>query len=361
VTATPRAVSRFEARLLQVLRFLLRQGPGGAALPLILSRYPQPKCLSRAAVELIEDTLAKGGPLLLARGGGWRRERYLRAGQVAAGRLWQRSPPEELALSFSAAALQFLVWLTAENAAEWQGAWPLPPLAALTAGDQLLLYFTFASLQATEAAPLLRAQPVFAGHPLCRLAYPGVDFTPAGAVPVPDFLPWTSGVRACILEGLQPELASRWLVVERRKGALRDWQEMQRLGQSQEAVLDACLDAFDRAGRRDLARFLLVTLAELLLPAEPRAGRWLGQLASAGPRLADRVETQRAALVLLRQTERFRQWEQRARGVAFFDEDYAASQLWKAEWERWQGEELHRRALAVLREVEPFQAKKGDS
>jgi hypothetical protein len=73
-------------------------------------------------------------------------------------------------------------------------------------------------------------------------------------------------------------------------------------------------------------------------------------------RLADRAEVYRAALVVLRHLERLRQWDQQARTVGYFDEGYAAGQLWKAEWEHWAGEGLWARAQAVLRELEPFAA-----
>ena len=51
---------------------------------------------------------------------------------------------------------------------------------------------------------------------------------------------------------------------------------------------------------------------------------------------------------------RMRGWAQEARGVAFFEETYAASQLWKADWERWQGDVLCPRADAIIREIEPL-------
>src|SRR5947209_5453334 len=83
-----------------------RQSPG-AEPP------PPPACLSRPAVRLVKDALAKGCVFLLARRGGWRVERHLRGGRVAEGRLWQRTPPAELGLTFSRHALEFLVWITA--------------------------------------------------------------------------------------------------------------------------------------------------------------------------------------------------------------------------------------------------------
>lgn len=96
-----KAVSRFEANLLAVLRFFLRKAPAAQAHPLIQKPHDAPPCLSRPAVDLVQDTLAKGTMLLLAHGRGWHRERFLRDGRAVEGRLWQRTKPEELGLDFT--------------------------------------------------------------------------------------------------------------------------------------------------------------------------------------------------------------------------------------------------------------------
>src|SRR5205823_1688148 len=56
----PKMVSRFEANLLRILRFFLKQAPAEQAMKLINDRMDRPKCLSAAAVELVEDSLSKG-------------------------------------------------------------------------------------------------------------------------------------------------------------------------------------------------------------------------------------------------------------------------------------------------------------
>ena len=64
--------------------------------------------------------------------------------------------------------------------------------------------------------------------------------------------------------------------------------------------------------------------------------------------------THRAGLVLLHTLERLRRWSLQAQTVSYFDETYAASQLWKADWEQAQGDVLWTRAQRLLREVEPL-------
>jgi hypothetical protein len=82
---------------------------------------------------------------------------------------------------------------------------------------------------------------------------------------------------------------------------------------------------------------------------------WLGTLNLDGVRLAERQTVQHAALAFVRHLETLRQWEEQARSVGYFDEGYAAAQLWKAEWEALDGDQLHRQAQTLLRESELLQ------
>jgi hypothetical protein len=367
---SPRVISRFEANLLEILRFFLRKGSVERVARRILDPCEQPRCLSRAAVELVKDTLAKGYTSLLANGreettakgypsfltlpGGWRSERYLRGIRVAEGRLWQRTDPEELGLTFSRHTLDFLIWVTAAKLSDSDLRWWTTKGRTLTLGDQLLLYYAYGGLRQVRGGSVQEPgkKSVFAGNAICRLGYPG-DFANAPADVEFSFGPWLSEPGSWILEALQGELASRWVAAEEQKEKEPSWTYMQAVGRTQGQAVSAFLDAIDGAGRRDLARFLLAALARLLAEGVT-AERWLGGMKFRGTTIAERTETGRHALVALRQLGRLRQWAQEARGVAFFEENYAASQLYKADWEHWQGEALHARAEAILREVEPL-------
>ncbi len=345
-------VSRFEANLLHLLYYFLGREPIERAARLLENRMSPPPCLSRPAVQLVQDALAKGCPERLARRGGWRVARHLRGEKIVQGRLWQRTAPAELGLKFSRQTLELLSWLTACQPGDKEPAWPLRE-AELTPGDLLLLFFVHEGLRGLAdnwGADKLRQRPGFARHGLCRLAYPE-DFT--GQVGSPDFAPWTTGLGACMLEALQPELAARWVQVEGGKERLADPGQMLRLGQEQDRVLTAFLDAVEQAGRLDLARFLLRAVADLLGP-HANAGMWAGSLRLEGLRLADRAAAYAGALAFLRQLDRLRSWERRARTVGYFDEGYQASQLWKADWEFYQGDQLHERAQGILRQLDPM-------
>ena len=352
-------VSRFEANLLRLLWFFLHREPPERALPLLENRCPAPKCLHRSAVNLVKDALAKGCVLLLAQRGGWRRERFLRRGKIAEGRLWQRTRPMQLPLEFSRFSLEFLIWLTATRPGDRE-----PPLSVpsddLTSGDRLLLFLAHQKLRNAADGPgamQMRLQSPFVEHGLCRLAYPE-DFTAAPDSIAPRFTPWTNGVGAAILEALQPELEVRWVKIEAAKESMADPVRMRALGRSQELVLTAFLDAVEAANRLDLARFLLAA-AGRLLDARVDARTWTEALQTSGLRIADRAEVHRSATAFLRSLERLRALEQRLRSIGYFDEGYAAAQLWKDDWARHDGNTLCERARAIVRQLEPLRPDAG--
>jgi FtsH ternary system domain X6 len=347
-------VTRFEANLLRLLSYFLRREPAESALALVENRCAPPPCLGRPAVRLVQDALGKGCTLLLARRGGWRVERFLRGNRVVAGRLWQRTPPDDLGLTFSRHSLEFLIWITSARPGDREPHWG-PAEEDLTPGDRFLLYFAHEGLREAAdslgAADLRRRQP-YGRHGLCWLAYPE-DYAKAPTGVDPNFEPWTSGLGADMLEALQPELAARWVKVEGAKGRMIEWQRMRAVGQSQERVLTAFLDAVEKAGRLDLARFVLQA-AHQLLGEHANSDMWVGGLTSAGPRLADRAATYQSALALLLRLPRLQSWERRARIVGYFDEGYQAAQLWKADWEQYNGDVLCERAQAIVRHLDPL-------
>jgi hypothetical protein len=347
-------VSRFEADLLRLLYYFLGREPVERASRLVEARVTPPSCLSRSAVRLVQEALAKGCVEQLARRGGWRVERHLRGDKMVQGRLWDRTAPADLGLSFSRHALELLIWLTASRPGDREPAWRLQE-QELTPADQLLLFFVHEGLRRCAedlGARQLRRRPGFDRHGLCRLAYPE-DFTEHNSPP--DFAPWTTGLGACMLEALQTDLAARWVQVEGDKERLADPGQMLHLGQAQDRALTAFLDAVEQAGRLDLARFLLQAAAHLLSP-QANAAMWAGSLRTEGLRLAERTAVYAAAVTFLRHLDHLRAWERRARTVGYFDEGYQASQLWKADWERYQGDQLHERAQGIIRQLDPLRS-----
>jgi hypothetical protein len=264
--------------------------------------------------------------LLLAREGGWKRERFLRGERSATGRLWERTAPAELGLSFSRHTLEFLIWITASDLSLGTAAAPVEAAAAeLTVGDRLLLFLAYRALRETAARQALWRWPGLASEGLIRLAFPD-DFAP-DQFPRAEFAVWTTGLGACLLEAFQASLATNWTISDAGVSR-RAEEEPGKASAQRESVLQPFFDALEHAGRHDLARFLLSA-----------AQRSLGNLPGDEFRcLAQGARDVQAYL------ERLRRWERAARSVGYLDEGYAASQLWKAEWEHWDGEELYRRA-----------------
>ena len=350
----PPAVNRFEYNLLRILRFLLGHMPADQVAPLLNVRLtPAPHCLSRTCVHLVEDTLAKGIVLALVRGGGWRRDRFLRHGQPVAGRVWERVPLEERSLDFSAIVFEFLVWLTAEKPTDPHSRWELQA-TDLPPADAMFFTIAYDSLRVLPDLPgVLSGKAVFSRNGLCRLLHPGDFHVPAE--PLTElFDPWMTGLRAVLLECLQPLLLTRWLHSERAKGQITDWTAMRVQGTAELAVLSGFLAAVEKSGRLDLARFVLHT-ASGVMSSNATPEYWTAGLHANRPtRLADRIETERVALALAQQLDTLQRWDRRARSVGYFDEEYAASQMWKAEWEAVRGDELAVRAKVALDRLDPL-------
>jgi hypothetical protein len=345
-----KSVSRFEANLLRVLQSFLGQAPASQAAKLVMRHDAAPPCLSRAAVDLIQDFLKKGVVTYLAQSG-WKQERFLRNGSVVTGRLWERTSPEQLGLTFSGHSLEFLLWLMTTAARDKKPKWQ-PAHGKLTVGDRFLFFLAMHCLRKSGEGHVLARHGIMHQDGLIRLAFPDLmPHTQAAIV----WTPWTTGVGACILESLQCTLSNRWLEIERGKEGTTDAKVLVALGQSQDAVLSGFAESLTTAGRWDLARFLLQALVELLRDA-PSASRWVGQLKLDSLRLAARMDAQRAALALVRCTATLQQWDAQARTIGYFDEGYAAAQLWKSDWEAAGGAQLCQHADAILREIEPLKS-----
>lgn len=354
----PRQVSKFEFHLLRILRFVVGHFPADQGMQLVRATVTRPECLSAGAVDLVKDTLAKACVLFLVKQGAWRNDKYLREGNPVQGRVWDRVPLDERSLTFSPAVLEFLQWATAEKVNDTKTPWDAAP-KALTPADEFFFWLAF---DATRADPdllaALRRKDAFRTNHLCWITCPG-DMVEGDEATPPDFAPLFEGQRAVILECLQPHLAHRWVRSERMKGQIGDWKRMRQQGRAEFAALQAFLKAAHAAKRTDLARFVLKTNAALFT-SELTPVFWTGGLQGSGPpRLADRLDTQRAALAVPRQMEVLEAWQREALNVGYFDEGYQASQMWKADWEAANGTRTAARAHAAVEMLEPLRGPLG--
>lgn len=346
-------VSQFEANLIRTLRCVVGQIPIEQTLPAILREWPCPRCLSRACVELVKDTLAKGIPRFLARQG-WNVERFIHDESIVEGRLWQRSPLEHRQLEFSRHTLEWLIWLTAENPGKPESL-PNIPWDDCTVGDAVLFLLTFARLRETPAEANLLGTGVIKGNSLVALVFPEAFADQECSSSVEEIGRWFRPDRAWLLEALQPWSRMRWLETETEKRRVLSRDELQNVGAAQQAILDAYLDAADRSGRRDLTRFVMDVAVDLLRSStDDDRANWFDRVDVGDLRIADRQSVYESGLVLLRSLSRLDQWNQSARNIGFYDEEYEASQLWKSDWEKWNGDSVCRQAREIVDSLAEF-------
>lgn len=342
-------VSEFEARLLRILRCAMQKMTVEQALALLVKPMKRPKCLSRNCVELVQDGLSKGVTEWLARSG-WANSRFLHNAAVVSGRLWGRHSPEALQLSFSKNSMELLIWLTAVNFAE-----PKSPAnideRTLTPGDRLLMLMTYAAIRSTLGGPSLLKQPGFEQHGLIGLMFPSDVAVVKGKKKEPDIAFWCQLEHCWVLEALQTELARQWFRIERGKRKASNGAEVKKIGKLQSKVLTALFAAARQSERKDLCLFLLSTGHHLLQSFDTE--KWFDHLDVRHLRMADRASVYRAALAYFHGTEKLHEWNQQAQGVGFYDEDYQASQLWKSEWERLDGDRLVRASRKIIHDVDP--------
>jgi hypothetical protein len=194
-------------------------------------------------------------------------------------------------------------------------------------------------------------QAPFQNHALLWLACLA-DMGEAEAPQSWDFSPWMAGLGAAILESLQLLLTARWVNMKRQKARIREPASMRRFGELQFQLLAHLFDAAETADRRDLCRFFLIAVEQLL--REPDSARPQYQIDTANLKMAERMEVHQAAGACFRQMERMGRWNLRARGIGYYDEGYAAAQLWKADWEDLAGDRLCAESRARLHALEPL-------
>lgn len=347
-----RGVSRFEADVLRIVSCLVHRAPAEQVLALVVGKAERPGCLSRTCVELVQDHLRKGVVSLLARTGGWQQSRFLRNGTANTGKLWERTPPRELGLFFSRHSLSFLMWLRAASLDD-SAFRPRTEKSPLTIADRFLFFLAYESLRETKASPGLFDQQVITTNPFVRLMFPE-DFADTSSVAPVDLSELFAPENAWLLETLQPWLRQRWRAVERHKRILIRPEEMTGLGRVQGAILDECLAQCEQTGRPDLARFLLQALFDSV-EGTPIATDWARNLRVTDLRMADRAQAYQSAMAFLNRATVFQRWTDEARQVSYLDrEEYAAAQLWLADWEHWNGDAVSRTAAELVRQLDPL-------
>lgn len=314
--------------------------------------------ITTACEELLRDALAQVWPALWRRGG-TQPAASLAGTAVRRGWIWERHAPAGLA--FSPATLRLLQWmlsaplLVAERPRRGQPMrLPPEPLeeAALTLGDQVLIYLALDATSGSAMQGALTGQAMVRAAPLAWLGF--ADLFDTGAARPPAFESLCEGAGAIVVETLTPQLARRWRAVELCKRATSSPERLIAVGAAQDAVLRGFMEACDRRRRRDLAGFVIDASAPLLQREIAPTPARLDPEAPLSRRAAARV----AAGALLRAVGVWAAWDQAHRGVRFIDDDYPAAQLLLARFEAIQASGAARAAawLAELAALAPTAA-----
>jgi len=348
-------VAASEYDLLTVARALVGLIGPDAAAPILRQGRPVQERVGPTAMGLLQDVLAKGAVLSLTRRGGWREAEHLGQREPRPARLWERREPP--ALVFGPLTYELCRWLTS---AQLGGGEPkrLRWDRSATLADQLALYLACDLAQRAGCGEAVAASSAFRRSPLAWLGF--VDLLSVAGAPSAAELTasaWDALFKGeggtTLLEALQADLARRWLEVEHGKARITSAQRLTELGVAQTAVLEGLTTAAEGAGRRDLAAFACEAAARLLR-YRPSASCWVRGLVREGS-LEERARACREGGAFLRSLERIHRWVEEARGVRFFDDDYAASQLLLRQWEPLGGAG-YQHALQIVADLQAIDA-----
>jgi hypothetical protein len=310
-------VAASEADLIELARALV--SPGAKDVWPVLARQRKlPSHIGPSSARLVEEALRHVWPAL------WRRHGSAQGTSLSGqrGRGWERNQP--LPLEYSPATIKFLRWLVASPFAA--PASMIEPLHVepLTVGDQVVVYLALDLTAGTPAQARIAMQPFLRGAPLAHLGFPHL-----AAPPRPTFESLVTGAGAIVVEALGPDLARRWHEIELAKRALSQPDDVVKLGAAQEQVLAGFMATCDRAGRRDLAAFVLDVAARMVARGTPPVSA-LDPTTS----LTARSAARQAAGALLRGVVRWSEWDEEHRTVRFIDDGYAAAQVLLARFEQ---------------------------
>jgi FtsH ternary system domain X6 len=313
---TPK-VSASEAEIISMARALTAPQQLDVWSLLAGSRTLPPK-IGTTCAGLVADALAQIWPALWTRDGA-RPGASIRNGKVVRGRGWERNPMSPLEYSpFTIALLRWLVEMPLATA----GVVDKLGIKPTTIGDQVVAYLALEVASETPAQLTIARASRAASAPLAWLGFAHV----LPGEPPEDDKAWdalTTGTGAVVVETLQVELAKRWRTIELTKRGMTDPEALIALGQAQDTTLQRFMAACTRAGRRDLAGFVLDAMVPLLGRDVAPFPNDLDRTKPLGVRMAAR----NAAGALLRAMQTWCDWDRAHRGVRFLDDDYEASQL----------------------------------
>lgn len=287
-------VAQSEAELLTIARALFGRANRSETRRVLEQRRPDFRRIGETAMDLLEDTLAKGAVLELVRRGGWIDRR---------GRLWDRAEPP--ALEFTAFTFELLRWMTVTPMRAPDRSVLSKPAAL---GDEVV---AFLAADLLERLGFEHRHRVLMRAPLCSLVYAG------DADEAPD---------PFLVDALTEELTRRWVDIVNAKSMLGADKHIEN-GAREQRVLGLFLDAIENGDRR-FALFLVEAARRLHVTAPD-----LMEGITEGTSLSDRSAAMAAAARFFEAIERVQTWHAAHGLVRFFDDEYDAAQRLREDWE----------------------------
>jgi hypothetical protein len=337
-----------ETDLLTIARALVSAEPE-AAVDASLAAEARVKLLRPRAMEVLEDTLAKGAVFALARLGGARAIIRPDGGSAKPARVYDVRPVPHLA--FGRYTFELLRWLTRTPL----GLSTVRPFVLMpeTIGDELVGYLALRLVAGRRFEATVAAQPGLTGA-LAWLGFarPIARYCMEPATPAFDAL-LASAEGRLVVECLAGDLAQRWAASIGWRGKdLLELEVAARIGMRERTTLDMFIDAAAKADRWDLATFL-VEAARLALPPGVRP-ELIAQRASPpvrpGGTLRARTEARQRAGALFHVLPRIARHYEDLSLVRFIDDGYDVAQATLSSWSPL-GREGFARGAAVAGEL----------
>jgi hypothetical protein len=313
-------VTSDEEPILQLARALFAQVPESTLHGLLGQARKTPPRLTPDAMKLLEETLATGAALFVARHGAWRKD----AGQ----RLWEKSPLPPL--TFTGASLQFLRWLLGigERAQE---ALLLPTRQLAANGDELLLVAALTTTQGTPWQAAIAWQPMVRESAVCVAGYAAELGAVRSLDEVPAFDLSPGGWHAFALEGLADLFAEVWTEAELAKRHEQLPARLQGGSVAQQRVLEALFAAAASMETRGPLLFLVEAARRVLAASMPAQA--YGASLNTRSSLRERSEARQASGAMLRGLLKLFELDTAHRQTRFTDDGYELAQGLVKRWE----------------------------
>jgi FtsH ternary system domain X6 len=313
-------VTEDEEPIIGLARELFAQAPEATLRARLETAHKTPARMTPEGMKVLEDTLAKGAALFVARHGAWRKER--------GARLWERQSPPELV--FTGASFQFLRWMLGLGDRTELGTL-LPQRERARSGDELLLVAALAATGGTPWQGAVAWQAMVRDSALCCVGFAAELGAVKALERVPELDLSRGSWHAFALEGLCELFTWQWAEAEAEKQRETLPARLHGASLAQAKVLEALFAAAKEPQARGSLTFLLEAGKRVLEAGLPPQG--YGGALNPRSTLRERTEARQASAALLRGLQQLQALDATHRQTRFTDDGYELAQALVVRWE----------------------------